>query len=113
MFPSPEMMVSEYMDQLGQEFRKRELIENMLEQYKEDALSRIGKICDIFYVDAIALTIASGYENETDSAIEIVNRLSLNDKHIAGLLNDPDMMEHILLDEAKQHEQDQQEFYGE
>lgn len=115
MFPSPDNMVHEYMDRIGNLVRKQEMIEDTMHEYRADALFRIGKICDMFYVEAIALTIASGYENEDESAIEIVNRLSLNDKHIAGILNDSHMMEQILNDEGKQHEQDQyeNETYGE
>jgi len=109
MFQCPEMMVNDYMDRIGKQVREQEMIEDTLAEYKSDALFRIGKICDMFYVEAIALTIASGYENEDESAIEIVNRLSLNDKHIAGILNDHHMMDQILRDEGKQHEQDQYE----
>lgn len=113
MFQCPEMMVSDYMDRIRIQVRRQDMIEDTLAEYKADALFRIGKICDMFYVEAIALTIASGYENEDESAIEIVNRLSLNDKHIAGILNDSQMMEQILNDEAKQDQQDQNETYGE
>lgn len=103
------------MDRIGQQVREQEMILDTMEEYRADALFRIGKIVDMFYVEAIALTIASGYENEDESAIEIVNRLSLNDKHIAGILNDSHMMEQILKDESKQYTQDQyeNETYGE
>lgn len=115
MFPSPDNMVHEYMDRIAQKVREQEMIEDLIAEYKADALFRIGKICDMFYVEAIALTIASGYENEDESAIEIVNRLSLNDKHIAGILGDSHMMDQILMDEGRQHEQDQceNETFGE
>lgn len=104
MFQCPEMMVSDYMDRISQQVRKQEMIEETLEEYKKDAFQRISKIVDLFYVEAIALTIASGYENEDESAIDIVNRLSLNDKHIAGILNDSHMMHRILTDEAQENE---------
>ena len=104
MFSSPNEM---YLEEIrSYRMERLEYINDLMDQYKSDALSRIAKVVDVFYVDAIALTIASGYENEDDSAIEIVNRLSLNDKHIAALLGDEKQMEEIMDDEFRQHEQD-------
>lgn len=104
MFASPDDMVHEYMDRIGQKVRRQEMIEDKIQEYKADALFRIGKIVDMFYVEAIALTIASGYENEDESAIEIVNRLSLSDKHIYAILNDHQRMEEILNEESYEDE---------
>lgn len=101
MFASPEYMYREEIRGYEMEFNKRELILDSLDEYKVEALLKIGKITDVFYTDAIAATIASGYELEFESSIDIVNRLNLNDKHIAGLLNDYKMMEKIIDDEAE------------
>jgi hypothetical protein len=102
MFPTPDQMFHDYIAEERAE--KMNYLESRMEEYKKDALFRIGKIVDMFYVEAIARTIASGYENEDEAAIEIVNRLSLNDKHIASILDDADMMEDILNDEAIEEE---------
>jgi hypothetical protein len=98
MFASPHEMYLEETRSFRME--RQDYIDEAIEQYKTDAICRISQIVDMFYVEAIALTIASGYENEDESAIEIVNRLSLNDKHIAAILGDSDQMELILNDEA-------------
>lgn len=111
MFETPEVMYYDYIQEMRTQ--KRDYMEDQMKQYKDDALSRIGKIVDMFYVEAIALTIASGYENEDESAIEIVNRLSLNDKHIAALLDDEMMMEDILNDEAIQEHEYNDQNHGE
>lgn len=113
MFASPQEMISDYMRGYRVEYTKNERVLDAIEQYKADALQRISKIVDVFYVDTIAVTIASGYEQEVEQAIEIVNRLSLNDKHIAALLNDLKMMEEILTEEALEAEHYENLVYGE
>lgn len=104
MFASPHEMYLEQTRSYRMEYTKNEAVLDALDQYKMDAIQRISKIVDVFYVDAIAVTIASGYEQEVEQAIEIVNRLSLNDKHIAAILNDAKQMEEILTDEALENE---------
>jgi len=104
MFANPSEMYREEMRSYRMEYTKNERVLDSMEQYKSDALQRIAKIVDVFYSEAIAVTIASGYENELEQAIEIVNRLSLNDKHIAAILNDSEMMERILKEEAEENE---------
>lgn len=109
MFSSPNEMYLEEVRSYRME--RLEYINNLMDQYKSDALTRIGKIVDVFYAEAVALTIATAYENSDDyrcdSAIEIVNRLSLNDKHIAALLGDEKQMGDIIDDEIRQDQQDQ------
>lgn len=104
MFASPTEMFMNTTRSYRMECEEREHVLEMIEQYKTDALQRIGKIVDVFYVEAIAVTIASGYENELEQSIEIVNRLSLNDKHIYAILNDYSQIEQILKEESLENE---------
>lgn len=104
MFADPKTMFVEQMRSYRMEYSKNDRVIDAIEQYKTDAIQRLSKIVDVFYVDTIAVTIASGYEQEVEQAIEIVNRLSLNDKHIAALLNDSKQMEMILSEEAQENE---------
>jgi hypothetical protein len=101
MFASPEFMYREEIRGYEMEAIKHENVLDALDEYKLEAIQKIEKITDVFYTDAIALTIASGYELELESSIDIVNRLGLNDKHIAGILNDYKMMEKIIDDETE------------
>ena len=104
MFASPQEMFRKETRSFRMECDEREHVLDMIAHYKTDALQRISKITDVFYSDAIAVTIASGYENELEQAIEIVNRLSLNDKHIAALLDDIYQMRMILREESLENE---------
>jgi len=104
MFASPQEMYLEDTRSYRMEYNQREQVLDTIEQYKTDALQKISEIVDVFYVDTIAVTIASGYENELEQAIEIVNRLSLNDKHIAALLNDIYQMRMILREESLEND---------
>ena len=113
MFASPRKMYLDATRTYRMEYTKNEAVLDAIDQYKKDALQRIAKIVDVFYVDTIAVTIASGYENELEQSIEIVNRLSLNDKHIAALLNDYKQMEDILTEEALESEHYENLSFGE
>lgn len=113
MFASPHEMYIEETRSYRMEYNKRERVLDVIEQYKTDALQRISKIVDVFYVDTIAVTIASGYELELNESIEIVNRLSLNDKHIYAILNDYEKMQQILKEEAEENEHYENLAYGE
>lgn len=108
MFATPNEMALDFIRQCEIRHSRDEYVDHVMNEYKTEAIKRIHRICDPFYAEAIASTIAYGHNDGIQEATEIVNRLALNDKHIAALMdNDKKMMEIILeeLDEQKYYDQ--------
>ncbi len=84
---------------------KKEYIQSEIEKYKIDAIKRFYIISNPNFAEALASTIAYGYDNDLPEAQEIVNHLFLSDKHIAALNDDTKMMEEILFCELEDQEE--------
>ena len=107
MFPTPQEMASQYMREIERRQSRDEYVENAIAEYKTEAVKRLYKVCDPFYAEAFAVTIAYGHSDGIPESTTIVNRLALNDKHIAALLGDEKRMMEIILEEL-----DEQKYYS-
>lgn len=79
------------------EFRVEEEIEN----FKKDAIKRFHLIAPNF-AEAIASTVAFGFNEGLTEAVKIVEYLFLNEKHIAALNGDSKKMNDILYKEGQE-----------
>lgn len=113
MFACPRDMVKDYMTEIRTSCDRYNYALEQIEDYKIDAVKRLYKLVDPDYAEALAQTIAYGYENELESAIELVNKFGLSEKHIAALNNDSDLMLEILTEEAIDENNYENEIYGE
>lgn len=104
MFADPHEMVNRYYDDLRRKQEKDEYLEDLMNEHKKEAVKILYRYVDPFIAEAIAGTIAYAYENEVKHAIDIVNKLPLNDKHMAALNNDPDRIWEIILKEVREEE---------
>lgn len=105
MFLTPKEMATEYMKHIRfiRDEEQREFVSDQMQEYKAQAVKRLYKICDPSFAEAIASTIALSYMNDLPIAQEIVNHLSLNDKHLAALNNDEELMCELILEDFEQN----------
>lgn len=92
MFLDPNQMASAYYDKLRESQERDDYIESQMTEHKAYAIKRIYKYCDPFVAEAIAATIACAYMNELPQAVDIVEKMRLNDKHMAALNDDKERM---------------------
>ena len=97
-----EMWVCRHFDDEAKLIEKEQHIQREMEKYKADAVKRFHIISNPNFAEALASTIAYGYDNDLPEAREIVNHLFLSDKHIAALNDDSKMMEQILFCELEE-----------
>lgn len=97
--------ISHHFDEEARVMEKKSYVESEMERYKTDAIKRFYIISNPNFAEALASTIAYGYDNDLPEAIEIVNHLFLSSKHIAALKNDSKMMELILFYESEEEEE--------
>jgi hypothetical protein len=102
MFATPQEMALEYLRECEYRSARDEYIENAMQEYKTEAVKRLYKIVDPFYAEAMAATLAYGYSDGIQEAVEIVNRMALNDKHIAALMDDDKKMMKIIMEELQE-----------
>ncbi len=81
----------------------QEKVENDIEAYKADAVKRLYTLTKSNLSEALAATIAFGYEEGLPEARNIVMELDLCDKHIAALNHDIEYMTDILYDEVNRN----------
>jgi hypothetical protein len=98
-FGNPEYDAYQYLLEESKRYSAQKLIEDEMSKYKIEAIKRFYIITHPSYAEQIATSIAFGYNNEIPEATRIVNKLDLNDKHIAALLDDVDMMNTIVFQE--------------
>jgi hypothetical protein len=103
MFATPKEMACEYMRDIERRHSMDEYVEKAIDEYKTEAVKRLYNICEPFYAEAFAVTIAYGYSDGIEESVQIVNRLALNDKHIAALTGDEKQMMRLILDELQEH----------
>jgi hypothetical protein len=106
----PELWVSNHFDHEAKMMAKEDYIQSEMEKYKTDAVKRFHIISNPNFAEALASTIAYGYDNNLPEAVEIVNHLFLSDKHIAALNDDSKMMEQILFCELEEQEEYDQDY---
>lgn len=99
--PDMETWVSNHFDYEAKMMEKQNYIQSEMEKYKADAVKRFHIISNPNFAEALASTIAYGYDNDLPEAVEIVNHLFLCDKHIAALNDDFKMMEEIIFCEEE------------
>jgi hypothetical protein len=99
-FADPEMMLSEYMDEIGQKWAFEEFIVEQMEKYKTQAVKRFYIVSDPQYAELVAVTTAYGFEQGLTEAKKIVDELRLTDKHLAALNDDARAMNEILSQES-------------
>lgn len=92
MFPDPYEMFNDYFEKLRESQQRDDYIDTQIDEHKGYAIKKIYKYCDPFIAEAIAATIACAYMNELPQAIDIVDKMRLNDKHMAALNNDKERM---------------------
>lgn len=98
-FADPEMMLSEYLDEIGKEWAFDEFIVEQMEKYKTDAVNRFHIISNPLYAELVATTTAYGFQQGLTEAKKIVDELRLTDKHLAALNDDARAMNQIISDE--------------
>lgn len=81
----------------------QEKVDNDMVAYKADAVKRLYTLTKSDLSEALAATIAFGYQEGLPEARNIVLELDLCDKHIAALSDDFSYMTDILYDEVNRN----------
>lgn len=97
-----ETWVCRHFDDEAKTMEKHDYIQREMEKYKSDAIKRFHIISNPNFAEALASTIAYGFDNDLPEAVEIVNHLFLSDKHIAALNNNFTMMQEIIFCELEE-----------
>jgi len=98
-FLTPEQMVNEYLMEESKRYAKQQFVEDEMSRHKTEAVKRFYIVAHPSYAEQVAVTTAFGYNNNLSESEKIVDRLCLNDKHIAALLDDEEMMNQIMFQE--------------
>lgn len=98
-FLEPHIWAEQYLMEQAKEYAKNTLLEDEMSRYKNEAVKRFYIIAHSTYAEQVAVTTAFGYENNIQEAEKIVGKLGLENKHIAALLDDTEMMEKIIFQE--------------
>jgi len=96
-FASPDMWAEEYLFEESKRYAQQQFVEDEMSRHKNEAVKRFYILSHPNYAEQVATTIAFGYANQLQEAETIVNKLCLNEKHIAALLDDEEMMNQIIL----------------
>ncbi|SRR5258705_9933650 len=107
-FSNPDQMVEEYYYQERYDFMS--YVNKEMDKFKKDAVKRFYILAHPNYAEEIASTIAYGYSNDLPEAMKIVDQLFLNEKHVAALNNDSELMRDLLYKERLE-EQEYGSFY--
>lgn len=83
-----------------------DFIENEMIRYKDEAEDKFRIISNRKHAENIAATIAFGYREELPEAINIIEALDLDEKHIAALLWDRPKMRKIIEKEKQEELED-------
>lgn len=79
-------------------------LDRQMDFYKQEAIKKFAGIIKAPYTEAIAVTIALGYENqENECTTQILDDLQISDKHLAALTDDCQRMKEILLSEQEEN----------
>jgi CBS-domain-containing membrane protein len=92
-------LAEQYLFDEAKKYAEQIYLENEMTRYKAEAVKRLYIMANPKYAEQIAVTIAYAYDNDLPEAEAIVNKLNLEDKHIAALLDDEEKMEKIILQE--------------
>ncbi len=98
-FASPDLWAEEYILEESKRYAQQQFVEDEMSRLKTEAVKRFYILSHPNYAEQVATTIAYGFTNQLQEAEDIVNKLCLNEKHIAALLQDEDMMNQIILQE--------------
>jgi len=102
-FSNPNQMVNDYYYQ--ERYQYVNYIEKEMDKFKTDAVKRFYTLAHPSYAEEIASTIAFGYSNDLPEAMKIVDQLFLNEKHIAALTDDSELMRDLLYKERLEEEE--------
>lgn len=98
-FLDPEQWAHEYFMEESKKYAAQQFLEDEMSRHKTEAIKRFYILSHPNYAEQLAVTIAFGYNNSLPEAEKIVDKLRLEDKHIASLLDDTQMMEKIIFQE--------------
>lgn len=98
-FASPDLWAEEYFIEESKRYAQQQFIEDEMSRLKTEAVKRFYILSHPNYAEQVAVTTAFGYSNQLQESENIVNKLCLNEKHIAALLDDEEMMNQIILQE--------------
>ncbi len=101
-FSDPEQSAYAYLIEESKRYAAQQFIEDEMSRYKIEAVKRFYILSHPNYAEQVAVTTAFGYNNQLPEAEKIINKLCLEDKHIAALLEDKDMMNEIIFQEKIQ-----------
>jgi len=95
-FLEPHVWAEQYLMEESHRYAKQQLFEDEMSRYKTEAVKRFYIVANPIYAEQVAVTTAFGYENNIQEAEKIVIKLGLENKHIAALLDDKEMMEKLI-----------------
>lgn len=98
-FASPDTWAEEYFLEESKRYAQQQFIEDEMSRHKNEAVKRFYILSHPNYAEQVATTTAFGFNNQLPEAESIINKLCLNEKHIAALLDDEEMMNQIILQE--------------
>ena len=105
-FLDPDGMTSEWFQRESKLYELEQKVDEELIKFKEDAIKRCH-IVSANFPKEIAATIAFGYREGFSEAVDIVNYLFLNEKHIAALTDNHDEMKKIV----KKEDEEEQDWF--
>ena|SRR6185436_15479003 len=98
-FLDPELWAEQYFMEESRKYAAQQFLEDEMRRHKTEAVKRFYVLTHPNYAEQLAVTIAFGYNNSLPEAEKIVDKLHLEDKHIAALLEDVQMMDKIIFQE--------------
>ena len=98
---SAELCLDRYLDDIDTKWALEDFVESQMIKYKHEAIKLFFSFTHtLVYAEQTAVTIAFGYREQLPEAVEIVEGLGLEEKHILALLGKEDLFRKIIEKES-------------